>query len=64
MREVLGIYGGEIMAYADYMHCAVCDCKVHYDGEVDYSFAECRPVVLCDECSKTHEIIIKKKDTP
>jgi hypothetical protein len=50
------------MAYCDYMHCAVCDCKVHYDGSVDYDDYErgCEPVVLCKDCMKTHEIIIQE----
>ncbi len=53
------------MAYADYMHCAVCDCKVHYDAEVNYDYhQECSPVVLCEECLKTHEIVVKKRDEP
>ena len=50
------------MAYCDYMHCAVCDCKVHYDAEVNYEYHKCAPVVLCDECLKTHEIVVKKRD--
>ena len=50
------------MAYADYMHCAVCDTKVHYDAEVDYEYHECLPVVLCDDCLKTHEIIVRKRE--
>lgn len=24
------------MAYADYRHCEVCDCKVFYDSNLDY----------------------------
>ncbi len=49
------------MAYADYMHCAVCDVKVHYDGEVNYEYHKCMPVVLCDDCLKIHEIIVRKR---
>ena len=51
------------MAYADYMHCAVCDAKVHYDAEVNYDYhPECIPLVLCEECIRTHEIVVKKRD--
>ena len=50
------------MAYADYMHCAVCDTKVYYDAEVNYVYHECLPIVLCDDCLKTHEIIVRKRE--
>ena len=50
------------MAYCDYMHCAVCDCKVHYDAGNDYVAGECLPVVLCDQCLKTHEIVVRKRE--
>ncbi len=50
------------MAGCDYATCDVCGGKTFYDAEVDYSFFNGIQKVLCDECSKTHEIIIKKKD--
>jgi hypothetical protein len=50
------------MAYADYMHCYVCDCKVHYDSEVDYDDAcGTDPIVLCVDCNKTHEIKVVER---
>jgi hypothetical protein len=50
------------MAYCDYMHCAICDCKVHYDASVDYDDYKrgCKPVVLCKDCMKTHKIVVQK----
>lgn len=51
------------MAYGDYAHCSVCDCKDFYDASVDYDaprFGEME--VLCKECAETHEIIVRKKN--
>jgi len=59
---LVGQLKGGMMAYADYMHCEVCDAKVYYDADIDYSYHECFPVVLCDECNKTHEIIVCKRE--
>lgn len=50
------------MAHADYTHCDVCDCKVYYDANVDYDWNLGSMAVLCKECSKTHETIVRKKD--
>ena len=59
------------MAYADYRHCDVCDCKVFYDANLNYDhFPETGEVklerlgawaVICVECAKTHEVVIQKK---
>lgn len=41
------------MAYSDYLHCALCDAKVIYDAEVDYSnFREGQIATLCKDCTK------------
>jgi hypothetical protein len=51
------------MAYGDYAHCSVCDCKAFYDASVDYDVPRFGVMeVLCKECSKTHEIVVRKKD--
>ena len=59
------------MAGADYRSCDVCGCKTFYDSNLDYDFSE-NPktglsglgdwACLCDDCAKTHEVIIKVKD--
>lgn len=41
------------MAYSDYLHCALCDAKVIYDAEVDYSyFREGQIAVICADCAR------------
>lgn len=53
------------MAYCDYFHCHLCDAKAFYDASIDWNnYPEIAVVALCGECSKTHEITVKKKDTP
>ena len=58
------------MAYADYMHCPLCDGKVFYDASINWEyqhvahgeFGEPLSVVaLCDDCFKTHEIIVQPR---
>lgn len=46
------------MAYRDYAHCSICDCKAFYDASVDYP-EDIKIAILCEECAKTHEINIK-----
>ena len=41
------------MAYSDYLHCALCDAKVIYDGAVDYSdFRDGQIAVICADCAR------------
>lgn len=52
------------MAYADYIHCAVCDCKTIYDGDVNYDNTEGQELIsLCAECNKDYEIIVRDRIT-
>lgn len=67
-----------MMAYADYHHCAVCDDKAFYDANItDPRYVatydaderkEWEPIaikVLCFQCAKTHEVIVRKRrETP
>jgi hypothetical protein len=46
------------MAYCDYAHCSICDCKVFYDAFIDYP-EDIEMAVLCEECNKTHKINIE-----
>lgn len=56
------------MAYADYLHCVVCDCKTLYDAECNYDAATGRLhdiATICKECSKTHSLtVINKPSDP
>lgn len=63
------------MASADYRSCDVCGCKTFYDANLNYDFNDYNKntglhrtgdwKVICEECAKTHEVVIvKKKDTP
>lgn len=60
------------MALSDYYLCDVCSSKAFYDARLSYDFDE--PVsygcgsklgyagdmaVICDECSKTHRVVIE-----
>lgn len=52
------------MAYCDYRHCDVCDAKAFYDANLNYDDnGKLERVgamkVLCDDCAKTHEVVIK-----
>ena len=63
------------MASADYWVCDVCDCKAFYDANLNYSDdhsqrrrdgrmlpAGCGDAqVLCVECAKTMEVVIRTK---
>ena len=49
------------MAGGDYYSCDKCECKTFYDSEVDYSYMVGQMMVLCDNCVKTHEIILKER---
>ena len=52
------------MAYCDYLHCAVCDVKSIYDGDVNYDSANAGDIViLCKTCIKTAEIIVRDRAT-
>jgi len=58
------------MAYADYLHCAVCDRKSIYDAELDYESVNNEEsgglydiAVICHKCAKTHSIKIENKPT-
>ena len=47
------------MAYADYLHCAVCDIKAIYDGGVDYETCRASNIlVLCDDCALRYRIAV------
>jgi len=58
------------MAYADYLHCAVCDRKAIYDADLDYDSAS-NPeygglydiAAICHKCAETHSIKIEKTPT-
>jgi hypothetical protein len=50
---------GVNMAGCDYTHCDVCGCKAFYDASVDYSDFNGVQVVLCENCRKTHKIVIE-----
>jgi len=52
------------MAGADYAICHVCHKRVFFDGNVDYEeYGGClgAMAVLCDECTRTHELVVKRK---
>ena len=55
------------MAYADYLHCAVCGTKAIYDADLDYEAATGEYgrlydiAALCKKCMKTHSIVIENK---
>lgn len=58
------------MAYSDYEHCNGCGAKTFYTGNLDWDVQnvganECGDnniASLCPECTKTHEIIVQKRD--
>lgn len=51
------------MAYCDYKHCSVCDCKAFYDANIDWEYQDTGELkVLCKECAKTHELRIVNKE--
>lgn len=66
------------MASADYRLCDVCERKTFYDAALDYRDPDkSRPdwpnawlpgvgdwAVLCEECAKTHKVIVIKKVEP
>ena len=48
------------MAYADYLHCAVCDTKAIYDAYVDYENARASQIaVLCPKCAVHHRLVVR-----
>lgn len=57
------------MAYADYIHCPLCDAKAFYDASIDWGmqhvandgYCPLSVVALCKECFKTHEIIVQPR---
>ncbi len=53
------------MAYCDYTHCDLCDCKAFYDAEIDWEYASVGSMkVLCKNCAKTHELKILELPKP
>ncbi len=51
------------MAYGDYFHCEVCDCKAFYDSDVCWNYASTRDLVaLCHACARQYEIKVFSKD--
>jgi hypothetical protein len=63
------------MATADYYLCDVCGTKCFYDANLNYDFSKLDPVTrmpkldyvgdmaaICDECAKTHMVVIVKRD--
>ena len=66
------------MAYSDYRLCDVCGGKAFYDARLNYDLEaapeERLPgrdygldhvgawVVLCQDCAKTHDIVLRKKE--
>lgn len=51
------------MAYSDYTHCAVCDCKVFYDATIQYEHNTGFWAALCINCDKTYELVVRNKET-
>jgi len=63
------------MASADYRLCDVCSRKTFYDATLDYQRPDADHKyewwlhglgdwgVLCTECAKTHEVIIRPRET-
>lgn len=52
------------MAYCDYLHCALCDTKAIYDGEINYDYTDAGDIViLCKTCIKTAEIVVRDRKT-
>jgi hypothetical protein len=64
------------MAMSDYRWCNVCGCKAFYDAGLSYEYDEKPPAqngqqlpdgcvadmaCLCDDCVKTHEIVVRKR---
>lgn len=61
-----------MMAASDYRSCDICGCKTFYDAELQYDFKKYPEtglynlgdwVCLCNECSKTYEVTIQRKET-
>lgn len=66
------------MAAADYRLCDVCDRKTFYDATLDYQEPEKGRAdypnwwlhgvgdwaVICVECAKTHEVIVRERAQP
>ena len=61
------------MAGADYRRCDVCDGKTFYDANCCYMEPDADHqdwwlygvgdwAVICPECAKTHEVIVRQKD--
>ena len=54
------------MAYFDYLHCAICKCKVVYDADVDYDQLhdkDAQVVTLCNGCHETYKIVIVPEES-
>lgn len=60
------------MAYGDYQHCKVCGKKTFYDANIDWDSqcvgvdeeGEVAVTSLCDDCAKTHRIVVIPKEEP
>lgn len=51
------------MAYRDYIHCTICDCKFIYDGNDDIRNQwgeDKRPIIICGDCASKVRIMKKK----
>jgi hypothetical protein len=52
------------MAYCDYQHCDVCDCKTFYDARIDWDDYDVGEIsTLCRDCAKTHKLIVAPRDS-
>jgi hypothetical protein len=62
------------MAAADYRSCDVCSRKTFYDAHLSWNRPDAAHqewwlhgvgdwAVICIECAKTHEVVVKLKDT-
>lgn len=56
------------MALCDYRLCDACGGKAFYDANLNYSEETGMPdyvgawVVLCEDCAKTHDIVVVAKE--
>lgn len=48
------------MAYCDYKHCFICECKTYYDAGLNYP-DDLDLKVLCGECAKEYVLVCQKR---